>query len=212
MVRPVGDEQRYFNSALLTDARGRVVGRYDKHFLLPFGEFLPFGDWFPILYRWSPNSSRFEQGTRLEPLRIGSHEIATFICYEDVIPGFVRSIVRSGTPDLLANLTNDAWFGDTSEPWIHLALAKSRAIEQRRYLVRSTNSGVSAIIDPLGRVVVQTRPFEAVALRGEIAWLRPKTPYNVWGDAPLWVLAAFGLVLAFRPLRSAPIPLPASDA
>lgn len=201
MVRPVNDERRYvmFNSALLTNERGRVVGRYDKHYRLPFGEFLPFGDWFPILYRWSPNSGRFAEGTRLEPLRVGNHEIATFICYEDVLPSFVRSIVRSGSPDLLANLTNDGWFGDTTEPWIHLSLAKFRAIEQRRYLVRSTNSGVSAIVDPLGRVVVRTRPFESVATRGEIAWLRTNTGYNVWGDAPLWVIAALGVGLALVP-------------
>jgi apolipoprotein N-acyltransferase len=134
LVKPVQDERKFvfYNSAILTNAAGDVKGRYDKQFLLAFGEYIPFGDTFPALYRYSPNSSRFTPGTSLEPLADGAHEIATFICYEDIVPGFVNSIVRNGDPDLLVNLTNDAWFGDTTEPWIHLALAKLRAVEHRR--------------------------------------------------------------------------------
>ena len=79
---------------------------------------------------------------------------------------------------LIANLTNDAWFGDTTEPWIHLALAKLRAIEHRRYFVRSTNSGVSAIIDPVGRVVVSTPTFEQTARVSEVRWQAIKRPIS----------------------------------
>jgi apolipoprotein N-acyltransferase len=203
LARPVDDARKrvFFNSALLTDAAGKVVGRYDKHFRLPFGEFLPFGDLFPIFYEWSPNSGHFAEGTSLVPLRVGDHEVAAFICYEDVIPGFVRSIVNSGEPDLLANLTNDAWFGDTTEPWIHLALAQLRAVEHRRFFVRSTNSGVSAVVDPVGRVVAHTQTFEEAALRVPIAWLRGKTPYGVLGDGPWWLLSLVSLGLAWLPRR-----------
>jgi apolipoprotein N-acyltransferase len=129
---------------------------------------------------------------------LNGHQIATFICYEDIIPSFVRSILRSGNPDLLVNITNDAWFGDTTEPWIHLALAQLRAVEHRRFLVRSTNSGVSAFIDPVGRVIANTGTFREEALTAEIAWLRATTPYELWGDAPWWLaslvigVAAFG--------------------
>jgi apolipoprotein N-acyltransferase len=226
LARPVADARQVvlFNSALLTDRSGAVAGRYDKHYRLPFGEFLPLGDAFPILYEWSPHSGRFAAGTSLAPLRLGEHQIATFICYEDVIPSFVRSIVASGDPDLLANLTNDAWFGDTTEPWIHLALAQFRAVEHRRYFVRSTNSGVSAVIDPAGRVLAHTRPFEETTLRASIGWLRGSTPYGWWGDAPWWLLSAVSLFLAFYPRarpRSQPDaghaagkskPLPARDS
>ncbi|HEX6274741.1 MAG TPA: apolipoprotein N-acyltransferase [Polyangiaceae bacterium] len=202
LVRPVADEREYvfYNSALLTDAKGEVKGRYDKQFLLGFGEYIPFGETFPVLYRYSPNSGRFTPGTSLEPLSDGKHEIATFICYEDIVPSFVNSIVRNGEPDLLVNLTNDAWFGDTTEPWIHLALAKLRAVEHRRYFVRSTNSGVSAIVDPVGRIVVQTGTFEARALAETIAWLRGATVYETVGDIPFWLLTLGALYVALRPI------------
>jgi apolipoprotein N-acyltransferase len=200
LVRPVSDERRYvlFNSAILTDRAGEVRGRYDKQFLLAFGEYLPFGDLLPMLYRISPNSGRFTPGKSFQPLDDGRHEYATFICYEDIVPSFVSEIVKNGDPDLLVNLTNDAWFGDTTEPWIHLALAKLRAVEHRRYFVRSTNSGVSAIIDPVGRVVAQTRTFEARAIDGTVAWLKSKTVYEVLGDSPFWLAALGALYAALR--------------
>lgn len=212
LVRPVDDEREvvFFNSALLSDERGEITGRYDKQFLLAFGEYLPFGDNFPILYRWSPNSGRFTPGTRFEPLAFGDHEIATFICYEDISPGFVKKIVDHGNPDLLANLTNDAWFGDTTEPWIHLALSKLRAIEHRRYFVRSTNSGVSAIIDPNGRVVAQTETFKQQAKAAEVAWLRGRTVYGVLGDIPWWLTTAVAAALALK-RRTPKKPAPASE-
>jgi apolipoprotein N-acyltransferase len=199
LVREVSDEREYvlFNSALLTDRTGHLVGRYDKQFLLAFGEYLPFGDTFPILYRWSPNSGKFTPGTTLDPLHLGGHDIATFICYEDINPGFVNSIVKRGSPDLLANLTNDAWFGDTTEPWIHLALAQFRAIEHRRFFVRSTNSGISAFVDPVGRIVSHTAPFQEQALAANIAWLKTSTPYELWGDLPWWAISIAIVAMGF---------------
>jgi apolipoprotein N-acyltransferase len=208
LVREVPDEREYvlFNSALLTDRSGRLVGRYDKQFLLAFGEYLPFGNEFPVLYRWSPNSGKFTPGTTLDPLSLGAHQIATFICYEDIKPSFVNSIVKHGSPDLLANLTNDAWFGDTTEPWIHLALAQFRAIEHRRFFVRSTNSGISAFIDPVGRITQHTEPFKEQVLAENVAWLKARTPYELWGDAPWWLLSLASVLLAFVSRRGS-VPL-----
>jgi apolipoprotein N-acyltransferase len=205
LAREVQDEREYvlFNSALLSDQNGQICEkcRYDKQFLLMFGEYLPFGDSFPVLHKWSPNSGRFTPGQTLHPLPLNGHEIATFICYEDIIPSFVRSIVRSGNPDLLVNITNDAWFGDTTEPWIHLALAQLRAVEHRRFLVRSTNSGVSAFVDPVGRVIAHTGTFREEALAAEVAWLRASTPYEWWGDAPWWLASAAIVFACFVPRR-----------
>ena len=106
--------------------------------------------------------------------------------------------MREGEPELLANLTNDAWFGDSTEPWIHLALAKLRAVEHRKYFVRSTNSGVSAFIDPVGRVISHTQTFTEESQRATLRWLKGKTPYTWWGDAPWWLASLASLVFAFR--------------
>jgi apolipoprotein N-acyltransferase len=208
IVKKVDDAREYvlYNSALLTDRAGDVVGRFDKQKLVMFSEEMPFGENFPILYEWSPNSGKFVAGKRYDPLTAGEHQIATVICYEDIIPGFVNRIVNNGDPDLLANLTNDAWFGDTTEPWIHLALAKLRAIEHRRFFVRSTNSGVSAVIDPAGRIVVSTPTFEQAARATEVRWLRGGTPYEWLGDVPFWLLSAAAVVLSFLGPRRKPGP------
>lgn len=205
LVREVNDEREYvlFNSALLTDKKGDLVGRYDKQFLLAFGEYLPFGDSFPVLYKWSPNSGKFTPGSTLDPLPLAGRDIATFICYEDINPAFVNSIVKRGSPELLANLTNDAWFGDTTEPWIHLALSQFRAIEHRRFFVRSTNSGVSAFVDPVGRITQHTEPFRQEALVENIAWLKATTPYELWGDLPWWAVSIAIVLMGFRGRRGA---------
>ncbi len=202
LIREVDDVRRYvlFNSALISDAEGKIRGRFDKVYLLAFGEYLPLGDTFPQLYEWSPNSGKFTRGSRTQPLPLGDRKVATFICYEDIIPKFVNDIVGEDTSHLLVNITNDAWFGDSTEPWIHLALAKHRAVEHRRFLVRSTNSGVSAIIDPVGRTVTHGGTFRAEALSGQIAWLSPTTVYEVVGNAPWWVctLLVFGAAFVRR--------------
>jgi apolipoprotein N-acyltransferase len=206
LVRDVPDSRRYvlFNSALLSDAQGEIRGRYDKTYLLAFGEYLPLGETFPVLYDWSPNTGKFAQGRSLEALPLGKHRVSVHICYEDVIPAFVNSMMRHDPAHLLVNITNDAWFGDSTEPWIHLALSKFRAIEQRRYLVRSTNSGVSAIVDPVGRVVTHTGTFRQEAARAAIAWLDGGTPYRLWGDAPWWLATVAISVMSFvRPRRKA---------
>lgn len=194
-----GEVDWMFNTAISAAKDGTVTGRYDKHFLLMFGEYLPFGKTFPILYKWSPHSGRFTQGENLDPLIVPhegqDHRVSTLICYEDILPGFTNDAVRNGKPDLLVNMTNDAWFGDTAEPWEHLALAKGRAVEHRRYLIRSTNSGVSAIIDPLGRIMTQTDVFKEETRLETVHWLSGGTVYELIGDK-LWWLITFLTILA----------------
>jgi apolipoprotein N-acyltransferase len=211
LYREVPDARRYvlFNSALLSDKTGAIRGRFDKTYLLAFGEYLPFGDTFPILYEWSPMSGKFSKGTSLQSLPLGDHKLTVHICYEDVIPSFVNSMMRADPGNLLVNITNDAWFGDSTEPWIHLALSKFRAIEQRRFLARSTNSGVSAIIDPVGRVVRHTDTFQEQAVHAQVAWMTGSTPYNLWGDAPWWLATVAIVVMGFvRRKGTTPAPLP----
>lgn len=193
----------FFNVALMADEKGNIIGRYDKQFLLMFGEYLPFGDVFPIMYKWSPNSSKFTPGTSFAPLEWKGHRISTMICYEDILPSFVNKLVAAGDPDLFVNLTNDTWFGNTTEPWIHLALAKFRSIEHRLYLIRVTNSGVSAIVDPNGRVTVHGGVYTKESIIGEARFLRERTVYSRIGDAPWWTLSLLVGIAAFRKRKGA---------
>ena len=195
------DRERWYNTALSTNARGEITARYDKEYLLAFGEYLPFGDLIPKLYEWSPNSGKFSAGTTLDPmlvtLRGVEHKVSALICYEDILPTFTNKVVRAASPELLVNMTNDAWFGDTSEPWEHLALAQLRAIEHRRYLVRSTNSGISAFIDPVGRVMLHTDAFELEARDAIVHFMKSATVYEAVGDVPWWIVSALIVFGAF---------------
>ncbi len=210
IVKLVPDARDYvvFNSAISSDKSGTIGGRYDKEYLLMFGEYLPFGDTFPILHKWSPNSGHFTPGTSLDPLPLAvggtTHNVTILICYEDILPGFTNAAVKKGDPELLVNITNDAWFGDTAEPWEHLALAQLRAVEHRRYFVRGTNSGVSAVVDPVGRVVAHSGVMRQETVLAPIHWMRSRTVYELVGDW-LW-FAVSGLVtfLAFKK-RSMPL-------
>jgi apolipoprotein N-acyltransferase len=208
VVKRVPDEREYvlFNTAVSSDASGRIEGRYDKQYLLTFGEYLPFGETFPILYRWSPNSGHFTPGTSLEPLSVDvkgqAHPVTALICYEDILPRFTNDAVRHANPELIVNLTNDAWFGDTEAPWEHFALTEMRAIEHRRFLVRGTNSGVSGVVDPVGRVVAHTGTFRTESVSATIHWMRSHTVYEAVGDWP-WVLVSGGMIwAAFRRRRA----------
>lgn len=196
--RPVGDSVRRFNTAYLIDERGRVQGTYDKTFLLMFGEYLPLADRFPVLHEWSPRSGRFTPGDHVRPLPFGRYRLTALVCYEDVAPRFTRDAVREGDPHLLVNVTNDAWFGDTTEPWIHLALAKMRAIEHHRFLVRSTNSGVSAVVDPVGRLIVSSGVMTRETLVADVGMMRGAYPYEHLGDWPGWLGVALCGLFTFR--------------
>ena len=192
-----GDKEKAFNSALLVD-KGGVQGRYDKQRLLPFGEMLPFGETFPVLYELSPESGHISPGHASAPLLLGDKRITVMICYEDVLPGLVNSAVAESNPHLLVNLTNDAWFGETWEPWMHHALARFRAVEHHRYFLRATNTGVSSIVDPVGRVLGHTGTFRPALLTGEVRMMQGGTVYETIGDAP-WYLSSFAaLWFAFR--------------
>jgi apolipoprotein N-acyltransferase len=196
------------NSAFLADRERRILGAYDKMYLLAFGEYLPFGDTFPVLYDISPMSGRFTPGDHVTPLVLptrdgNSYRLSILICYEDIVSAFVRRAVTLADPHLLVNITNDSWFGDTHEPWVHLHLARFRAIEHRRYLVRSTTSGVSAIVDANGRVVEVSGVFERANVVGEVAMLSGGTTlYGVLGAWPGWLALIAIVAMAFLPERA----------
>jgi apolipoprotein N-acyltransferase len=152
-----------YNSAVLFDAAGELRGRFDKNILIVFGEYVPFFDQLPFITRWVPEVSNLARGTDVAVFpfesRAGSVRISPMICYEDIHPSFGRRVAAQH-PNVLVNLTNDTWFGRTSEPWQHLALSVFRAVEMRLDLVRAVNSGVSAFVDSTGRVYATSRVVE----------------------------------------------------
>lgn len=198
-------ERRMYNSAVLADANGRIAGTYDKMVLVPFGEYIPFGDTFPQLYSWSPYSGRFWKGENAEPLRLNGHVLSVNICYEDIFPGHVRMLMRGGrehrVPEVMFNVTNDSWYGNTVQPMEHLVLASFRSIEHRRALVRSTNTGISAIVDPVGRIKERTNQWTKALLAGKVPLMQGRTVYALLGDWVGWVCAIIALLGIGRVVR-----------
>jgi apolipoprotein N-acyltransferase len=188
----------FYNSAILANGMGQILGTYDKMVLVPFGEFIPFGDTFTWLYSWSPYSSRFWPGENVEPLLFGRHVLSVSICYEDIFPGQIRMLMSGGRhrqiPEAMFNLTDDSWYGNTVEPMEHLVLASFRAIEHRRPLVRATNTGVSAIIDPVGRLNHCSRQWTRETLVGRIPMMHGHTIYAILGDWIGWLCAILALL------------------
>jgi len=187
------------NSALMIGADGAIRDAYDKNLLIPLAEYAPLARFVPAIGRLLPHAQAFRASDRVPPLRLGELRISTPICYEAARADLVRRMVREARPDLIVTLANDAWFGDSQEPWIHLSLARLRAVEHRRWLVRSTNSGISAVVDPTGHVVARTGLLTRESLRATVYPLRAETPYTRLGDWPGWLaLVATGLGLLVR--------------
>lgn len=210
---------RYHVSALLADASGRILGSYDKMILVPFGEYLPFGETFPALYSLAPFTARFQPGVSLQPLPLGRHLLSVNICYEDIFPGQIRSLMRADKdgrrPDVMFNLTNDSWYGNSTEPIEHLALASFRSIEQRRSLVRSTNTGISAFVDPVGRIVTRSGIWTRETLVDRVPMMQGGTVYGLLGDWIGWLcglLCLAGIARAYVPSRGNGVPPPPAGA
>lgn len=150
-----GREPYPFNTAILLDGEGKIAGTYDKVYRLMFGEYAPLVD--PKWYlEQVPSASHIAQGKGAGVLQLGPWRLGPFICYEDILPRFVRDAANQDV-NAFVNLTNDAWFGKTAEPAQHLGLAVFRAVEHRKPMVRSVNTGVSVYIDPTGGAHDKTR-------------------------------------------------------
>ncbi len=190
----------YHNSAFLLDPEGRSLGRYDKRQLAPFGEFVPFGKIFPFLETIVPAVADFTPGdTSKELFKIKGRNFGVLICFETSFPHLVRKTAALGA-DVLVELTNDGWFGRSSQPKQDLALGVFRAIENGATLIRCTNTGISCFIDPWGRIsgVVSDPWGESVFARGisiqTISTVAHDAVYKSYGD--IWVLACAVLLAA----------------
>jgi apolipoprotein N-acyltransferase len=191
-----------FNSAFLMGPDGVVLGRYDKRILMPFGEYLPFATYLPFIRTLSPQTGGYTAGTAVSIFNIGNKvRIGQLICYEDLLASMSRDSTRAGA-EVLLNILNDAWYGNTVAPYQHQALALWRAIENRRYLLRGSNSGVTSIIDPLGRVVAEAGVFREEVVTGTVHPLHIETFYTRHGDVFIWVVLASAGALLVRGRRA----------
>ncbi len=212
-----GDEAWKYNSALLLTPTGAPVGRYDKIHLVPFGEYVPFRGTFPWLQMFTPYTGEYscrpgERWTRF-PLTTADGRPFTFaslICYEDSDPSLARRYVAlAGAPpvDFFVNLSNDGWFDGTEEHEQHLAICRFRAVECRRSVVRAVNMGISAVIDPDGRVVALPGPTWAASkkVEGVLAAAVPidgrdsvYARHGDWLPGVCWVAALIGVMVGWR--------------
>ena len=140
-----------FNSAALISATGDWQARYDKAHLVPFGEYLPFPSLFSFAGGLTKEVGEFGRGTSHNPLNAGNEQLGVFICYESIFPDEVRQFARNGA-QVFVNISNDGWYGDSGAYAQHLNQTRMRAVENNRWILSATNTGVTASIDPLGRV------------------------------------------------------------
>ena len=176
-----GKNISFHNSAYLLSPDGSVSGRYDKVHLVPFGEYVPLRRILFFIDKLVVGAGDFRPGDEIAPLAMGSDKIGTLICYEGIFPEISREYRRKGA-GLLVNITNDAWYGNTSAPYQHLTMAIFRAIENRIYMIRAANTGISAIVNTAGEIVLRTGLFERKVLSGMVKFTHHRTLYSRYGN------------------------------
>ena len=190
----------YFNSALIVGADGARVGRYDKIHLVPFGEFVPFQHLLTFAHKLTGRVSGFTRGEDRKVFSLSDHNgvrhrYGVFICYEAVFADEVRKFPELGA-EVLGNISDDGGYGDTSAGWQHLNMARMRAVENRRWILRDTNNGVTAVIDPYGRVRQSIPRHQADSLPAQFGFRDDVTFYTAHGDVFGWLCAILGLGIA----------------
>lgn len=197
----------FFNSSILIRPDGSLDTPYNKMILMPFGEYTPLSYWLPWLEEINSTAAQFTAGQEPSILSFALSngmpvKLSPLICYEDVVPEIAREATQRGA-QLLINQTNDAWFGQTAAPYQHHTIASFRAIENRRYLLRSTNTGLTAVVDPLGRTAASLLPFSTGVLPMEIELLSDQTVYTSAPVDALWlILATMCVLLVVLPRRA----------
>ena len=182
--------ERYYNSAFLLSPDGSLLNKYDKMHMVPFGEYVPLKSILFFVEKLAHGIGDFEPGRTHTIFQLPTGRFGVTICYEVIFPDQVRRYVKEGA-DFLVNITNDAWFGRSAAPAQHLAMAALRAAENHRYLIRAANTGISAIVDPRGRIVQASGIFEPAVIAGRIGLVKGQTFYTRYGDLFAWMCVAF---------------------
>ena len=189
--------ERSYNSAMVFAANGNELGRQDKIHLVPFGEYIPFKDLLPFAHKLAGRVAEFTPGESRKIFVLGGHHYGIFICYEAVFADEVRHLAAEGA-DVFVNISDDGWYGDTSAPWQHLNMARMRAIENHRWILRDTNNGATVAIDPRGQVTQSIDRHTVDALPAAYGFHQDVTFYTAHGDlfARIILLVAMLLMVA----------------
>jgi apolipoprotein N-acyltransferase len=202
--REQGPGGRVFVGAKMLDPSGELVLRYHKIRLVPFGEYVPMQPLLTLGGRYAAKLvdqvADFTPGTEHVLGRVEGHAVGATICYEAIFPDMVRGFAKGGA-ELLVNITNDAWYGRSSAPHQHLAMAAFRAVENGTYLVRAANTGISAVVDPRGRILETTPLFEPAVLVRDVPFVPATTFYSRHGDVFAWACFAVAVILTGAALR-----------
>lgn len=183
-----------YNSALLIQPGPRLAGAYFKHHLVPYGEYIPFKDILFFVKRLTDGMGEFQRGTEYNLLSSGPAKMGMLICYEDIFPEIAQALVKNGA-NLLVNITNDAWYGNSSALPQHLSFSAFRAVENRRSLVRATNTGMTASFDAVGKIWTLAPAFERKIIYDQVPLLEWKSFYSTWGDVFAYACLAFSALL-----------------
>lgn len=178
---PHGVSFDMYNSAVFMGSEGNVLGRYDKVHLVPWGEYIPFKDFFSFAKNLTQQAGDMTHGWRRMVFTTGGHSFGVFICYEEIFGDEIRQFVRAGA-QVLINISDDGWYGDTCAPWQTLNMARMRAIENRRWLLRDTNTGVTTVIDPYGRLTASIQRHVLSSLAARYGYRSDLTFYTRHGD------------------------------
>jgi len=184
----------HYNSAFLASPSKELIGAYDKIHLVPFGEYVPLSDLLFSLGSLGEGIGNFKSGKRIYNFPLPQSKFGVLICFEIIFPDLCRRFVKEGA-DFLVTITNDAWFGRTSAPYQHFAIASFRAVENRVFIARAANTGITGFIDPNGRILKQGGIFTEEAMHGTIRLSKEKTFYTLYGDVFAWVCSALSLLL-----------------
>lgn len=190
-----------FNAASFVTPRGEFAGRYNKMHLVPFGEYVPFKSLFFFAQNLLHEAGTFDAGATRSLFTVNGHRYGTFICYESIFADEIRQFVRNGA-DVLINISNDGWYGDTSAPWQHLNMVRMRAIENHRWILRATNTGVTGAIDPNGRVTAAAPRHVRTSIRVGFSYEHDITFYAAHGDWFAWLCAFVTAVALAGSLRT----------
>ncbi len=195
-----GSHADIYNAATVFAADGNRVGRYEKIHLVPWGEYIPFQNIFAFAHKLTGNAGNLTHGSRRSVYRLKGHTYGTFICYESIFADEIRQFAENGA-EVLVNISDDGWYGDTSAPWQHLNMARMRAIENQRWVLRDTNTGVTTSIDPQGRLTMSAPRHVFTSLAVHYGFRDDLTFYTRHGDLFAMLCGIIFLVMLARAVR-----------